>query len=379
MQVSQKQWLPKAGWQNFPSLATELKEPDLVLVFGAVGRLPEPDRFREIRSMYPEARIVMASTAGEILGTTVEEDSLSLTAVKFEGTSIRPVVQDIASVEESYRVGGALVGDLLGEHLVHVMVFSDGLHVNGTDLVRGMTEKLPAHVAVTGGLVGGGNDFKHTYVGLDAVPAENKVVAIGFYGTALKVSYGALGGWDPFGPERVITKAKKNVLYELDHQPALNLYKQYLGEKAEGLPGSGLLFPLSLKLDGREVVRTILAVDEAEQSITFAGDMPEGVSAQLMKANFERLVGGAADAAEMVAAGRDDTELAILISCVGRKLVLKDRTEEEVEAVQTALGEGAVLAGFYSYGEISPATPAENQCQLHNQTMTITTFSEPRG
>lgn len=378
MQIAQKQWQPTAGWQKFPFLSTDIEHPDLVLVFGAVGLVSVPERFQEIRTMYPEARIVMASTAGEILGTTVEEGSLSLTAVKFDATPLRLVVSEIAEADESYRVGGALAEKLLGDGLVHVMVFSDGLHVNGTDLVKGMTEKLPKQVAVTGGLVGGGNDFEHTYVGLDTVPAEHQVVAIGFYGTGLKVSYGAMGGWDPFGPGRVITKAKKNVLYELDHQPALALYKQYLGDKAGGLPGSGLLFPLSLELDGREVVRTILAVDEAEQSITFAGDMPEGVTAQLMKANFDRLVGGAADAAEMVAAGKDTAELAILISCVGRKLVLKDRTEEEVEAVQAALGQNVVLTGFYSYGEISPATPTENQCQLHNQTMTITTLSEAR-
>lgn len=376
MQIAQKQWLPKAGWQNFPSLSVDIERPDLVLVFGAVDLVPVPERFAEVRAMYPEARIIMASTAGEILGTTVEEGSLSLTALKFDTTSIRLVASMIKDAEESHQVGNALAQDLLGDGLAHVMVFSDGLHVNGTDLVQGMTEKLPKEVAVTGGLVGGGNDFKHTYVGLDEVPRENNIVAIGFYGTGLKVSYGAMGGWDPFGPGRVITKSKKNVLYELDHQPALALYKEYLGEKAKELPGSGLLFPLSLTIGDQEVVRTILAVDEAEQSITFAGDMPEGAQAQLMKANFERLISGASDAAEMVARGKEAPELAILISCVGRKLVLKERAEEEVEAVKIAFGEQAVLTGFYSYGEISPATPTENQCRLHNQTMTITTLSE---
>lgn len=376
MQIVQKQWLVKSGWQVFPMGAGELERPDMVLVFGAVGYIADPKRFEEIRSMYPEAHVVMASTAGEIIGTTVREDSLTLTAVRFEKTKIRYAASGIDGPEQSYRVGGALANELQDDGLAHIMVFSDGLHVNGSDLVKGITEKLPKNVAVTGGLVGGGNDFQHTYVGLNGIPAEKQVVAIGFYGEALQVSYGAMGGWDPFGPKRKITKAQKNVLFELDHQPALTLYKEYLGDKAEGLPGSGLLFPLSLELDGREVVRTILAVSEADQSITFAGDMPEGVSAQLMKANFERLVSGAADVAGLVARDVTTSQLAILISCVGRKLVLKDRVEEEVEAVQTALGANTVLAGFYSYGEISPATPSENQCQLHNQTMTITTFSE---
>ena len=154
-----------------------------------------------------------------------------------------------------------------------------------------------------------------------------------------------------------------------------------MGEKAKELPGSGLLFPLSLGISGKDgtvqVVRTLLAVNEADQSMTFAGDMPEGVKAQLMKANFERLVGGASGAASMIKKEEKATaELAILISCIGRKLVLKERIEEETEAIRQVFGPNTALAGFYSYGEISPGTPTSNQCQLHNQTMTITTFTE---
>jgi hypothetical protein len=189
-----------------------------------------------------------------------------------------------------------------------------------------------------------------------------------------------MGGWDTFGPERMITKSKNNVLYELDGQPALQIYKEYLGEKAKDLPSSGLLFPLNLRLPTKEghdeVVRTILAVNEADQSMTFAGTMPEGVTAQLMKANFERLINGASGAANMIKEVKADADLAILISCVGRKLVLKDRIEEETEAIREIFGPHTALAGFYSYGEISPKTPTTNQCQLHNQTMTITTFTE---
>jgi hypothetical protein len=97
-----------------------------------------------------------------------------------------------------------------------------------------------------------------------------------------------------------------------------------------------------------------------------------------MKANFERLVDGAEGAANMsnVPFGTSHPDLAILISCVGRKLVLKQRVEEEVERVQEVLGNTTSLTGFYSYGEICPVTPTEKQCELHNQTMTITTFSE---
>jgi len=139
------------------------------------------------------------------------------------------------------------------------------------------------------------------------------------------------------------------------------------------------MFPLTVRADreGVGVVRTITAVDRAAGSLTFVGEVPSGHFARLMRANFDRLVDGAIGAAKtsLSALTGRSAELAILISCVGRKLVLKQRIEEEVEGVERVLGPKPVLTGFYSYGEISPFTP-EARCELHNQTMTITTLAE---
>jgi len=111
--------------------------------------------------------------------------------------------------------------------------------------------------------------------------------------------------------------------------------------------------------------------------MTFAGDIAEGATAQLMKANFDKLIDASVDAAESSSELLDgsNAELAILVSCVGRKLVLGQRIEEEVEEVREVLGNGPAITGFYSYGEVSPIVKSMN-CELHNQTMTITTFSE---
>ena len=382
--IEQKGWAEGKGWQTYLEGDFGGKLPQLVLIFGGRKTLEDTKRFDEVRNFYPDSssHIISCSTAGEILGTTVSDNTISLTAIYFEKSRLEFAEEGIQKTEDSEMVGGRLAGSIPSEGLVHVLVYSDGLLINGTALVKGLTSKLPKNISVTGGLVGDGADFKKTLVGLDKAPESGKVVLVGFYGGSLKVGYGSLGGWDSFGPERLITKAKDNVLYELDGKPALGIYKEYLGDKAKDLPASGLLFPLSLKLNTEsgdtEVVRTLLAIDEKEQSMTFAGDMPEGVSAKLMKANFERLIDGAGGAAEM--SGKDsnmhDPDLAILVSCVGRKLVLKERIEEETEAVKEVLGENVKLTGFYSYGEISPVTPTEKQCRLHNQTMTITTFKE---
>ncbi len=382
MKVEQRRWEQSSGWSE--PLTGRLEEiPQLVFVFGGSSLVSTPQTFEKLKQLYPGSHILLCSTAGEILNTTVTDNSMVAAAVYFGKTSLQFAQTEFSQVGDSYEMGKKLASQLPIQDLVHAMVFSDGLNINGTALVKGLTEILPSTVSVTGGLVGDGSDFKHTFVGLDGVGKEKNIVLIGFYGQSLKVGFGSMGGWDPFGPERIITKSKDNVLFELDGKPALELYKGYLGEKALGLPGTGLLFPLNIRLKDdiekkNEMVRTLLAVDEKTQSMTFAGDMPQGAYAKLMKANFERLINGASDAASLTKDSLDTSqpELAILISCIGRKLVLKERIEEETEAVRSVLRDQAAIIGFYSYGEICPTAPTEKQCRLHNQTMTITTFRE---
>ena len=379
MKVEQTRWTESGGWT--PHRPGQLvRDAQLVLLFGSRQVLLKKAPRQAVQEAYPAAKVLGCSTAGEICGTTVLDDSLVATAIHFERTRVKGARMAIADVADSVRAGQQLAQALDRDGLRHVFVLSDGLHINGSELVRGLREHLPADVTVTGGLSGDGDAFKETLVLWDGPPQSHMVAVLGFYGPHLKVGYASLGGWDPFGPERVITKSSGNRLYELDGKSALALYKKYLGDHAKDLPAAGLLFPLSLRVPGESgagVVRTILSVDEGEQSMTFAGDMPEGAYARLMKANFDRLIDGAVGAARTSAAalGQGGADLAILISCVGRKLVLKQRVEEEVEGVRDVLGPQAVMTGFYSYGEISPFTP-HARCELHNQTMTITTFAE---
>jgi hypothetical protein len=280
-------------------------------------------------------------------------------------------------VRNSFDAGQSLGRALDPAGLNNVLVISDGQKVNGSELVLGLQESLPPYTIITGGLAGDGARFQTTLVGLNNAPSEGKIVVIGFYGEALSVTYGSVGGWDVFGPERLITRSDANVLYELDGEPALDIYKLYLGEYANELPGSGLLFPLSIRMsEAHAVVRTILGINEEDKSLVFAGNMPEGTYAQLMKASSDRLIEGASDAAQnSIRDIKGQPDLAILISCVGRKLVLDQRIEEEVEVVKAIYGNDTAITGFYSYGEISPSLNSV-VCDLHNQTMTITTLTE---
>lgn len=354
-------------------------QAQLLLVFGSREALADPAKIDWMRARYPQAALLGCSSAGEICGTQVFDDTLVATAIHFDHTPIQLVQADIGSAGDSFQAGAALARQLDPIGLVHVLVLSDGTQVNGSELVKGLRAGLPEAVVVTGGLAGDGARFQTTLVLTNSGAHSARIALVGFYGDHIQVGCGSLGGWDPFGPQRVITRSRDNVLYELDGQSALALYKTYLADHAANLPASGLLFPLELTVEGAQssIVRTILAVNESDQSMTFAGDMPQGARARLMKANFDRLIDGAIGAAEKCVSlkGSASPELAILISCVGRKLILKQRTEEEVEGAQAALGQDTVLTGFYSYGEISPFTQG-GRCELHNQTMTITTFSE---
>ncbi len=375
VRAHQFSWTAKDGFRGLPRTPDETSQ--LILVFGSGESLDSCERIAQIREVYPRAAICGCSTAGEIEGIRIRDDSLSGTAVYFDHTEVRVVSADVIAPDRGRDAGRALGDVLAGPALAHVLVFSDGLNVNGSDLTEGLRAALPRDVAVTGGLSADGDRFERTVVCADAKPREEQICAVGLYGDRLEVGYGSLGGWDPFGPERIITRADGNVLHELDGRSALGLYKDYLGEFSEGLPATGLLFPLSVRgttADERRVVRTVLSVDEEADHMTFAGDLPEGHLAQLMKANFERLIEGAEGAARL-AHGGESPSLALLISCVGRRLVLKQRTEEELEVVRHILGDGTPLTGFYSYGEICPSAP-DAACDLHNQTMTITTFQE---
>lgn len=351
----------------------------LVLVFGETSCLKSSGWLSDLRLLYPKAIFFGCSTAGEISGTSVLNDSVVATAVYFESTSVKLACAGIEDIHQSHEVGRSLAAGLDKQDLVHALVLSDGLSVNGSALVEGILKELPPDVTITGGLSGDKDRFKETYVLCNGEPQRNQVGILGLYGKDLKVGYGSFGGWDPFGPERLVTRSEGNVLYELDGKSSLGLYKTYLGEHAKGLPATALFFPLSIRSQGKpsKLVRTVLSVNEDDQSMTFAGDIPEGSYAQFMKSNINRLIDGALEAAEKSFTGIAgvEPELALLISCVGRKMVLKQRVEEEVEGVQDILGNRAVLAGFYSYGEMSPTCQGE-VCELHNQTMTITTMTE---
>lgn len=351
----------------------------LVLAFGERELARNKNIHTQIRSAYPNAEIIGCTTSGEIQDTQLLDQSLCVTAMSFANTTIQVASTEInnRSIEETAI---ELAESLPHEHLKYVLVLSDGQMVNGTELVNSLQENLPADTIITGGLAGDGTDFTETMVWHNDKVKSGQILVCGFYGEHIQIGHGSVGGWDPFGPQRLVTHSENNILYSLDDKPALSLYKTYLGDHAKDLPSSALLFPLLItKEDSTDsVIRTILNVDEEQNATIFAGDIPQGAHAQLMRANFDRLIDGAEGAAESVLTSLNQISppgLVLMISCVGRRLVLKHRTEEELEAVKDVIGQQHAYTGFYSYGEISPVMEG-GPCALHNQTMTVTLITE---
>lgn len=374
MKVEQRLWHPATGWSVIESDGPIA--PTLVLFFASPGTLDDGRRFAELTSLYPRAALLGCTTGGEIAALDVHDGAVVATALEFADTDVRIAEDKIAPGKSAFDVGVTIAKALPRGGLRSVFLLSDGTQVNGTELVAGIQEVLGRNVCLTGGLAGDGPNFGTTKVGLNANPESGRVVAAGFYGERIRIGYGSVGGWDAVGPERIITRAAGNTLYDLDDMPALDLYKQYLGPEADKLPASALLFPLRIHPQGRpdeSLVRTVVGIDVANNAMIYAGAIPQGYIAQVMLGNFDHLVAGAGRAAEKAAI--PEAKLAILVSCIGRKLLLGQRIADEVEAVGAVLGTACRTTGFYSYGEIAPM---ENLpvCDLHNQTMTITTFAE---
>lgn len=367
--------LPAEALRELTDLA-----PNWVLVFAAPDWLADPDFFPALRRAFPEARLTGCSTAGEIGREGVTDGSCVITAVRLPGGPPATASTVVAGIDDSRDAGLRLAKQLAADVHGAVLVLAPGLDINGSTLVEGLASGLPAGTRIMGGLAGDNGAFRQTHTLDDAGVSSRAAVALALP-AGLQVGHGSFGGWKPFGPARKVTRAKGNILYQLDGEPALAVYKRYLGEHARDLPASGLLFPLEiLGADhaARGLIRTILGVNEDDGSLVLAGDVEADGHLRLMHASTDALVDGAETAAagvREVLALDDIRGLAILVSCVGRKLVMGGRVDEEVEAVADVLGPEVTLAGFYSYGEISPFASG-GDCRLHNQTMTITCLSE---
>ena len=369
MQTATLRWTPASGWVGGPALP----QAQLLLVFGEHAYFHEPACFDDLRTRFPKARIMGCSSSGNLLGSTITDGDVLVTAVQFDRASVRMVGTQIEPGEDVTRRARDLALQLKAPDLRHVLALCDGLNVNATQLAEGLNA---CGATVTGGLAGDADRFQKTWVMADGPARQNQVALVGLYGD-VNVKNTFCTGWTEFGAERVVTKSQGKVVYEIDGQPALGLYKKYLGDLASSLPASGMRFPLSIttRTSGHTLTRTLLAVDEKAQSLTFAGEVPEGSSCRLMRTNLDHLIESVDVASQSVVPDHPKPALCVVFTCLGRRIVLGQMVDEELEAAERRLGRDTVMTGFYSYGELGPLGHAQ-VCDLHNQTMCMTTVQE---
>lgn len=345
---------------------------------------PPDNWFGELAAHCPTAQHVYVSGGGQIIDGQVEDAITVVTFLQFDRATVHPVLLEGATVDGSEQIGvevATRLRDISG--LRHVLLFAEGITFNGSAFLSGLNPLLPEGVRVSGGMASNGTALSNSVIGLNGPPRTGRVVAVGLAGDSLIVGTGSVGGWDFFGPERVVTRADNTVLHELDGERALDVYKRYLGSFAEELPGSALLFPLAVRAtrESPVTVRTCLSVDETDGTLRFAGDIPNGAMVRLMRTTPDKLADGAARAALLARtdAPRNDGQdsLTLCVSCIGRRAVMRSRVEEELEEVVRE-SQSSVVVGFYSNGEIAPPSDGRDfgEAVLHNQTMTITTITE---
>lgn len=364
-------------WHRLSQTITDPPSAALVLVFGHSDQSNPAQLYNGIRERYPNARIIGASSAGNILGDEIRRTDAVATAIRFREASVRIASTRFNPNDNTREQARQLLAQLPATDLRHVLVFTDGLLLSGSELAEGFNHSTP-DILISGGMAADGKRFQSTWTMADNLPCSSQIVIAGLYGSSLAIGCGSYAGWSAFGASRKVTRSRGNILYELDNEPALALYKRYLGTFATDLPESGMRFPLSIQTDTNSpgIIRTLLGIDEENQSITFAGNIPQGSHVRLMHPNFNRLINGANQATQHAPRINQDPALALIVSCVGRRSVMADQVEDELCVIQKSLGEKVQLTGFYSYGEIGPMQATGNQCHLHNQTITVTSIYE---
>jgi hypothetical protein len=349
---------PEAGWSS-PLPAGLDSARTLVAAFAPTAYAERDDFWASLAAAFPRSHVLSCSSVGAIAGEHVVDDTAVAVVVRFERVEVTSAAVPIQALEMSRRAGQKL-GRALADGDPHtVIVVADGMHAQGSELVQGIAGALPAGTRIVGGMAGDG-----------------WVTAVALSGP-VEVGAAARGGWRAFGTARRVSRAEGNVVLELDGRPALAVYAEQLGDLARGLPAAAERFPLAVRVDaneGAELMRTVQAIDTDAQSLTCAGDVPQGALVRLARAGHEQLI-DSAERAAIAAKPRDGAPvLALAISCASRREALGDLCDDEAAVAHAALPPGSTQLGFYAYGEIAPSARAA--CDLHNQAFSLVTLRE---
>jgi len=369
------------GQQLGEALIKELgQRPDACWLFCHPG-----DGMRDLVTGAFEAvgtrNFIGCTTDGEVSSAGFSSESAVLAGIATDQITFQ--VASVSNIGHDGEWTGRELGNAL-QSARHVQVLSDGLTGNGSAIARGLTSALGVQVPVSGGAAGDARRFKQTWQFLGSNILTDSAVAMSMSGN-FDVGTGVRSGWFPAGVPKKVTRAKGNVVYEFEGQSALSVYRMYLGPLAPQLPAVGVQFPFGivdekLQLGEDVILRAPMAIDEREGSVSFAGEVPEGCTMVLTTGGItESLLQASGEAARRAMADLGNASMPAIIflyTCMGRRILLGRRTNEETARICSVVGRGVPITGFYTYGEYCPAK-RDSGCLLHNETATVTVIGLP--
>jgi hypothetical protein len=351
--------------------------PQLTLVFSST-RFADPQLLAAIRSVTEGAPLIGCTNAGGIGSSGLFQHSVVVIGLKGSGAGfVTGIAYDLS--KDPAEAGRRLARDLKAAEpgLVRsALVFPDGLSSNGSALLRGVQDGLGARVPVIGGSAGDDFHFQKTFQYFDDQVLTDSVPGALIYGEA-SIGVGVRHGWIPLGRPRQITKARGEIVYELDGRPAVAMYERYLGIKRSRLARKPLTqmtmtYPLGISREGHGdyVLRSAVKIGD-KGSLICNSELPEGSWARLMIGGYEAAIAAAEDAAREAAAaiGQSRFKGALVFSSAGRMKMLGSESQGEIDVIRNGLGGlGVRLGGFYGYGEFAPS-PAGSM--FHNESVAV--------
>ena len=339
-------------------LIEEINNSKNVLIQLFCGEIEKLDNYvKKLTSLFPEAVLIGATTDGEIENSNVLENSTVVAVSIFENTTLKVAYENS---ENEYEIGKNLIKKLLTSDTKVIIAFSEGLGFNAERFLEGANQFLNKNIILAGGLAGDNSRFEKTFVVCNDKIYEKGAVGVSLNSDVLRAVNFYNFGWEGIGIEHTITKSKDNIVYEIDGIKADEFYSKYLGKEVKDkLPKTGIIFPLIVKRDNKDVARAVISKNE-DGSLVFGGVLKEGERVKIGIANEQNIVNLDVEFDFL-------PESFFIYSCMARKSVV-DIIEKEI----MPFAKIAPTAGFFTYGEFFTLQKA----RFFNQTMTLLALSE---
>ncbi|HWP95572.1 MAG TPA: PAS domain S-box protein [Syntrophomonadaceae bacterium] len=322
---------------------------------------------KQIRELIPGSQVIGTTTSGEIMNGLVSGLKTVLSFSVFRHSSIKAAFAEMKDGND-YELGRSIAATLNSDKAQVLILFTTGPTLNAGQLLEGV-QSVNAGLPVAGGSAGNNRRSTKRFVCCNENATDCGVVGAVLEGDHLTVSCHSHLGWQPIGKEMIITKADGSRVYTIDHIPAFQVYRRYLGIGPTSDIMDVVEFPMIICKNGLEIARSP-ALRHDDDSIGFFGDMAEGDKVRFSFGHVDMIIEKMDNLLQMVK--QQPVQSIFVYSCASRRGFLQESSQIETLPLQDI----APTAGFFTSGEFFHA---DNSNQLLNATMTTLVLSESAG